>query len=135
MDRVDWRVEEMRKLTLNEWKEAIHQYAKDKGWWDTQESRNFGDLIALVHTELSEAYEEYRNGHKIAERYYDNTRCVRTSDNQLLPKPEGVPSELADAMIRLFDMFGYYGIDIEDVLIEKHLYNLSRPYRHGNKVS
>lgn len=122
-------------LTLNEWAQEIHAYARDKGWWDTPTDRNFGDLMSLLHTEISEAYEEYRNGHAPDERYYNADRPVFAADGTLLAKPEGIPSELADIMIRLFDLFGHYGIDIEQVLIEKHIYNLYRSYRHGGKVT
>lgn len=121
--------------TLNDWRDEVHQCAISKGWWDMDTSRNFGDLIALIHTELSEAYEEYRDGRLPDERYYDNERCVTDPIGTRLPKPEGIPSELADVMIRLFDVCGYYGIDIQAALLEKHTYNLCRPYRHGGKVS
>lgn len=49
-------------------------------------------------------------------------------------KPEGVPSELADVVIRIADMCGLYGIDLEAAIIEKMAYNKSRPYRHGGKA-
>lgn len=121
-------------FTLNDWRDAIHQYAIAKGWWDTPESRNFGDLTSLLHTEISEAYEEYRNGNAMDETYYDVSKPVFIRDVPV-PKPEGIPTELADLMIRVFDMCGYFGIDLEYVLTEKHIYNLFRPYRHGGKVS
>lgn len=124
-----------RGYTLNDWADEIHKYAIAKGWWDTPASRNFGDLIALLHSEAAEAYEEYRNGKKYNERYYDWDKAVNESDDVMLPKPEGIPSELGDIIIRIFDMCAYYQIDIEDVVIEKHRYNLSRKYRHGGKVS
>ena len=67
--------------------------------------------------------EEYRNGHAATETYYRKDG-----------KPEGIPSELADVIIRIFDYCGYAGIDIEKANKEKHEFNESRPYRHGGKV-
>ena len=40
-------------MVLSELQREAHAIAKDNGWWD--EPRTFGDLIALVHSELSEA--------------------------------------------------------------------------------
>jgi NTP pyrophosphatase (non-canonical NTP hydrolase) len=124
--------------TITEWQIAIHDYAKNAGWWD--KTRPFGDLIALCHTELSEAYEEYRNGHGVNERYYtgsfrtDNEGKM-TPDSVVSGKPEGIPSELADVMIRILDMAEAFGINLQEVMLEKHEYNKTRGYRHGGKVA
>jgi len=104
---------------------AVHQNAIDHGWYE--EPRTFGDVIALMHSELSEALEEFRNGHSLTETYY-------STDKQGNQKPEGVPSELADVIIRVLDTCAYYHIDIAGALLKKHIYNTKRPYRHGNKV-
>lgn len=112
-------------MTIKEWVKEIHENAKTHGWWDNGE-RNFGELLMLIVSEASEALEEYRNGHPVTETYY-------STDKQGNPKMEGVPSELADIVIRVCDLCGHYGIDLEAVITEKHAYNKSRPYKHGGK--
>lgn len=105
---------------INEVAKEIHENAVAHGWWD--EKRGFPEVLALIHSEVSEALEEYRNGREATEIYF--------GDNG---KPEGIPMELADVIIRVLDYCAYAGIDIENVLEVKHEYNKSRPYRHGGK--
>lgn len=110
---------------LNGWnyvQELVFRNAKTHGWWD--EERSVGDLIALIHTEISEAFEEIRNGHEPNEVYYN-------SDNP--GKPEGFGVELADAVIRIMDLAEYFEIDLATLILKKHDYNVTRPYRHGGK--
>lgn len=111
-----------KKMQINELVKEVGQNAREHGWWDGEE-RTFGELIALCHSELSEALQEYRDGKEETETYYGEN-----------DKPEGIPSELADTVIRIMDMCDHYGIDLEAAIIEKHQFNKSRPYRHGNKV-
>lgn len=99
-----------------------HGNAADHGWWD--EPKTFGELIALIHSEASEALEEFRNGNPPTEEYFNHNNPE---------KPEGIPSELADIVIRVFDLCGHYNIDLEEAIKTKMKYNESRPYKHGGK--
>lgn len=107
--------------------EVIHQNAIEHGWYEGVTIENMGpdfipSKLALVHSELSEALEAYR-GHGIPER-----------GNYALPGEDSFQEELADAVIRIFDLCGFLALDIEIAINLKHEYNKSRPYRHGNKT-
>ena len=116
-------------MDLNELTKEIHSNAIEHGWWT--ENRSFGEIISLCHSELSEALEEYRNGHAVNEIYYN---AVAGMDGiNYSPKPEGIPVELADCIIRILDYCGHAGIDIQNAIQLKHKYNRTRNYRHSNK--
>ena len=103
-----------------------HAIAREKGWHDDDESQSRQSTLkmmtwmALIHSEVSEAVEELRQG-RIA--------TVTRPDG----KPEGFASELADIVIRVFDTAGAMGIDMESEIRAKMDYNTTRPYRHGGK--
>jgi NTP pyrophosphatase (non-canonical NTP hydrolase) len=111
-------------MNLNDLAREVHENAKSKGFYD--EPPTFMDRIALMHSELSEAVEEFRDGHQPNEERYVGPRDAAT-----LAKPEGIPSEFADVIIRVLDACAYYGIDIQRAVDEKHAFNRTRPVRHG----
>lgn len=103
---------------LNWLADDIHQNAVAHGWWDGGE-RNFGEIVALCHSELSEALEERRSGRL---DYY-------VQDG----KPEGAYTEMIDCMIRILDFLGSEQVDVDSIMEAKMKYNEARPYRHGGK--
>lgn len=108
------------RIGINETAANIHEWAQSKGWWESP--RPTGELLMLVVTEISEAMEDYR---------MRRMETVISEDG----KPEGFPSEIADAVIRLLDLSEAYGIDLEAEIARKMAYNQTRPYRHGNKAA
>jgi len=114
--------------TLDEMQAEVYANNVAKGWFDS--ARSFGDDIALLHTEVTEMYEAFRDhGTK------DATDIVRGLGHQrTLPKPEGVGSEAADVLIRLLDTCERHDIDLEFEYQRKMEYNRTRPYRHGGKA-
>lgn len=111
---------------LNELRDACYRIAQDKGWHDPGQERTFGEYIALMHSELSEALEEHRNGHRPNQIHYISGKAGTG-------KPEGIPIELADVIIRIMDYCGSENIDIHKAVALKMEYNSTRPHRHGGK--
>lgn len=120
---------------LNELAVAIHDTAVSRGWWN--KPSEFGTSLALVHSEVSEALEEWRNNHPLTEVYWKHpgtdSLCLAIPPCPS-SKPEGVPTELADVIIRVLDICAYHGIDIDESVRIKMEYNVTRPQRHGNKL-
>lgn len=102
--------------SINEFAKEIHENAVAHGWWE--QPRSFGEIIALCHSELSEALEADRAGQDYC--------FVRANG-----KPDGVAVEMVDCIIRILDWFGYAKIDVEEIMEMKHNFNISRPYKHG----
>ncbi len=109
---------------LNELANECYAIADANGWHDTP--REFGTVLMLVVTEVAEAMEAWREGD-------DDTITKREMIKD--GKPEGVPSELADVLIRVFHICAIYGIDIREAMSRKMIYNVGRSYRHGNKLA
>lgn len=130
---------------MNELKRHVHKAAVDHGWWP-KHGRNMGEMIALMHSELSEALEEYRDNQPHLYFKLDEPpegSCMVGPQKWegpeelcgVLGKPEGLAAEFADVIIRILDTCERLNIPITRALIVKHNYNLTRPYRHGGKLA
>lgn len=129
---------------LNQWRDDVHRLAVEKGWHedrDISDPHVLGSMLALIHSEVSEALEDVRKG-KLELMFQGTAGALAHSEmsgeeleryKALALKPVGLPSELADIIIRVLDMCGALGIDIEQAVTVKHAYNATRSHRHGGK--
>lgn len=95
--------------------ELAHTTASEAGWYNDPQTgepveRNFGEVVALMHSELSEALEADRKG---------------LMDDKL-PHRDGRECEFADCIIRILDTAAALGLDVPGALIEKNRYNARR---------
>lgn len=95
--------------------DLAHRTAVDAGWYRNPKTgetiqRNFGEVIALMHSELSEALEADR----------------RDLKDDKLSHRSGVEVELADCCIRIFDTAAALGLDLAGAIIEKNRFNRQR---------
>lgn len=102
---------------FNQVANGVHQTAKEKGWWDGE--RNNGEIIALMHSELSEALEALRHGNPPDDK---------------IPDFSGAEAELADVVIRIMDMAPARGWRIAEAIMAKIAYNETRSHKHGGKT-
>lgn len=111
-------------MHLNEIAYDAHNNSKKHGFWDGDYDLAklpidvIGLKLALIHSEVSEALEDARKGNLVT--------LVGESG-----KPHGFPSELADIIIRVGDLAGAIGIDLDREVQKKMAFNAGRPRMHG----
>ena len=103
-------------MFIKDLQRVAHKTAVDHGWWDDN-VRNKGELIALMHSELSEALEALR----------------KPGPSEHIPEYSNIEEEFADTIIRILDFCGYCDYDLEGAILAKMEFNKSRPHKHGGK--
>lgn len=104
--------------------------AKDKGFWNAHREMLDSDphraiwwiKLGLISTEVAEAMEELREAEHLSLRVNDEGKL------------EGLPSELADIVIRCLDAAEWAGFDLMEIVRRKHEYNTGRDPLHGKKA-
>lgn len=115
--------------TLNQLRDEIHENAKNKGFWDKE--REIGTRLMLCVSELAEAMEADRKG-RVAnmDKFYKGIAHGDIFETYIKDTFE---DELADTIIRILDLCGAKGIDIEKHIELKMKYNATRERMHGKK--
>lgn len=102
-------------MNLTELSRDIYVHNVAVGWYSDPQSgepieRNVGEMLALIHSEVSEALEGHR----------------KNLMDDHLPHRKMIEVELADAVIRICDLAGYLGLDLASAVGEKREYNANR---------
>jgi NTP pyrophosphatase (non-canonical NTP hydrolase) len=139
--------------SLTELRHEAYKNAAAHGFHDSK--RSLGDSFMLISSEVHEAYEAFREGAEIRETRYECSHCgavtpppleenAHSLERPIAPtccskesavnKPIGIPSEIADLIIRCLDFAGEYDIDIERIVLEKMAFNRTRPPMHGKRI-
>jgi len=130
------------KVNLNELSKSIHANNEIRGFWDGGvEAKNIGEVLCLIHSEVSEALEADRKNHHAKgnmiksineyldsqiDRDYFKQEFERTVKNSF-------EDEMADIIIRVLDVCGAMKIDIDWHIEQKLKYNSLREFKHGKK--
>lgn len=115
-------------MNLNKFAREVHANAVAHGWWETE--RDSAEIIALIHSEWSEALEEYRVGRPMV-WYAVNADCRMCGDRPVIyneicetnncdagHKPEGIAVELIDGCIRILDFAAHEKVSLKFGAIE-----------------
>lgn len=104
-------------LIVDQVADEIYEAMQANGFWDGDQD-NIPSKLALVHSEVSEWLEANRKG-------------IDADDK--IPDYSGEEAEAADTVIRIFDLAGRQQYRLGHAIIDKMLYNLTRPVMHGKK--
>ena len=125
---------------INNLAQEIHANNIQKGFYEKE--KNIGEMLCLIHSEVSEALEADRKDRYANEYgdhpYLDKTNTDEKAITNFLFCYEGsikgtFEDEMADIVIRALDMCAYKKIDLEKYIAIKMRYNSMRPKYHGKK--
>ena len=131
--RVEVREEHSREVSgyIDLWVDTCGSVAKEKGFHDSVEMdggvvrpTSPVERMMLIVSEVSEMMEAYRARPETNFTFFE-----------VDGKPEGIPSELADIVIRCFDFAFVYNIPLGEIMVAKTIFNHTRrSHRHGGKA-
>ena len=120
---------------INELAKQIHENAKAHGFFDKE--KNIGEMLCLIHSEVSEALEADRNDRysagtlmSVVNGWVSDKDFIKAYKKQVKGTFE---EEMADIVIRVMDLCAFKNIDLEAHIKAKMRYNSLREYKHGKK--
>lgn len=120
---------------IAELQKEVHKNAKNKGFHEGE--KNTGEMLALIHSEVSEALEADRIDKYCKDGTWMNDDTVDDYDGFVFHFKDEVKDtfddELADIVIRVMDLAELKGINLESHIIAKMRYNSTRENKHGKR--
>ena len=122
---------------INQLAKEAHENAKSKGFFDDE--KNIGEMLCLIHSEVSEALESDRkNIYAYMDKENFNSLNGSPTDEDFKQNffesiKDTFEDELADIMIRVMDLAAFKGIDLEAHIKAKMRYNSLMEHKHGKK--
>lgn len=126
------------KTEIKKLMQEIHENNVNKGFWEDKETKNVGEVLMLCVSELSEALEAHRKGRfadvvqfnqdRQSTPFHEESATIEAFKRNIKDTFE---DEIADTVIRLFDLSEGFGIDLERHIRLKLEYNRTRPYKHA----
>ena len=119
---------------INDLAQQIHKNAKSKGFYE--EKKNIGEMLCLIHSEVSEALEADRKNKYTTSNIFAVNGW--TSDGDFIHSfkenvKDTFEDELTDVIIRVLDLAAFKGINLEEHIKSKMRYNSLREHKHGKK--
>lgn len=145
---------ESNDMTIGALTKQSYENSRDHGFWDEPETaETIPSKLALIMSEMAEALESYRDpasdqmvkvpAEVVAALVMQNSPHMSANEalakldsiwDKWQRKPKGFDIELADGLIRIFDLAGAKGIDLESAVRRKAEYNKGRPFKHERRV-
>lgn len=130
-------------MEINKIAKEIHEINVEKGFWEDRDTKNIGESLMLIVSELAEALEAHRRGYWSLKKGEFEKAIIdidaisddKTSEawKQLFEEKvkNSFEDELADTIIRVLDVCAGFDIDLEWHIQQKMKYNKLRSYKHG----
>lgn len=122
-------------MKINELAKEIHLNAKSKGFFD--EPKNIGEMLCLIHSEVSEALECDRKDNFCTNEKVKEVNNIDNDDDFKIEFKTHVKdtfgAELADILIRDLDLAAFKEIDLEQFIKAVMRNNSLREHKHGKK--